>query len=156
MRRKGSMRATKTVCLDMDIRFRDIDAMGHVNNAVFFTYFEEGRKAFLEEVLGIVQPSDYPFIMARIECTFKAPLRLGDRPVCETWIRDVENRKFSFRYRVIDRDSADLIYAEGESIMVFYDYSAGRSVPISSEVKKRIHPYMELPAGDGDGTGDRS
>ena len=150
IRRRGSMRAYKTVRQDMDIRFRDIDAMGHVNNAVYFTYFEDGRKVFLEEVFGIVQPSDYPFIMARIECTFKAPLRLGDRPACETWIRDVENRKFSFRYRIIDRDSSDLVYAVGESLMVFYDYSAGRSVPIPSEVKSRIHPYVELPAGDGE------
>ncbi|MBU2497282.1 MAG: thioesterase family protein, partial [Proteobacteria bacterium] len=42
----------KELITELAVRFRDIDAMGHVNNAVFFTYFEEGRKAFLEEVLG--------------------------------------------------------------------------------------------------------
>jgi acyl-ACP thioesterase len=41
----------KRVVADLTVRFRDIDAMGHVNNAVFFTFFEEGRSAFLRRVL---------------------------------------------------------------------------------------------------------
>ena len=84
---------------EIEVAFRDIDAMGHVNNAVFFTYFEEGRKAFLEEVLGIHEPSEYPFILAHVHCDYVKPIRLGDSLCIHVWIGVVGSRKFSFKYK---------------------------------------------------------
>jgi len=144
------MKTHETIRHHVEIRFRDVDAMGHVNNAVFFTYFEEGRKVFLEKVLGIVHASQYPFIMARIECDYRAPLLLGNRPVLEIWIGEIGTRKFTFRYRLRDPDSDDLIYAAGESVMVFYDYTSGRSVPLSPDVSQRIRPFVEETDRGGD------
>ncbi|MBL7226216.1 MAG: hypothetical protein ISS59_08770, partial [Desulfobacteraceae bacterium] len=50
------MNRHKKLNIDINVRFRDIDSMGHVNNAVFFTYFEEGRKAFLHTLFNIIEP----------------------------------------------------------------------------------------------------
>ena len=74
-----TMENHQIIVADLTVRFRDVDAMGHVNNAVFLTYFEEGRSAFLARVLEIVDPSEYPFILARISCDYLRPLKLGDR-----------------------------------------------------------------------------
>jgi len=137
------MEQMRKMTLPVEIRFRDIDAMGHVNNAVFFTYFEEGRKLFLKDVLGIVHHSDYPFIMAHIECDYKAPLKLGETPALEVWIKDVGVKKFTFVYRMADPDDPSREYCRGESVMVFYDYGAARTVPIPDDVLERIAPYVE-------------
>jgi acyl-CoA thioester hydrolase len=58
----------------VDVRWRDTDALGHVNHAVFLTYLEEGRDAFFSEILG----SDPSYVVARIEVDFRAEVRLAD------------------------------------------------------------------------------
>jgi acyl-CoA thioester hydrolase len=59
------------------VRFRDLDPMGHVNNAVFLTYIEQARVAFLAEVGAATGLEDMNLIVARVEIDFKAPVRLG-------------------------------------------------------------------------------
>jgi acyl-CoA thioester hydrolase len=70
----------------VDIRWRDVDALGHVNHAVFITYLEEGRDAFYRKVLG----ADPHYVVARIEIDLRAEVRLADRRVtvrieAESW-----------------------------------------------------------------------
>jgi acyl-CoA thioester hydrolase len=61
----------------VDVRWRDADALGHVNHAVFLTYLEEGRDAFVVETLR----SDPSYVVVRIEVDFRAEVRLSDRRV---------------------------------------------------------------------------
>src|SRR6266568_9137784 len=61
----------------VDVRWRDSDALGHVNHAVFLTYLEEGRDAFFEETLG----SDPIYVVVRLEVDLRAEVRLSDRRV---------------------------------------------------------------------------
>ncbi len=137
------MTAHQRIVQPIEIRFRDIDAMGHVNNAVFFTYFEEGRKAFLQEVLEVMGPSDYPFILAHIDCDYRSPLELGHRPAVEVWIGEIGERRFTFRYRLVDQGDPVRVYGTGESVMVFYDYRNRRTIPIPEHVRERLAPYLE-------------
>jgi acyl-CoA thioester hydrolase len=137
------MRNHKQVVVQVPLRFRDIDAMGHVNNAVFFTLFEEGRKAFLEQVLGIVDPSDYPFILARLSCDFVKPLRLGDSISVHVWIGEVGKKSFIFKYSIVDRDEDENIYAAGESTLVLFDYRENKTVPIRPEILEKLEEYRE-------------
>ena len=137
------MKGHKRIITDITVRFRDVDAMGHVNNAVFFTYFEEGRAAFLDEVLGIVDPGDYPFILAHLNCDFNRPVKLGDRLVLEIWVDDIGKKSFTFKYRVINGDNEGLEYAKGESIMVLFDYTENKTIPIPHDFLEKITPYSE-------------
>src|SRR6202034_2110652 len=61
----------------VDVRWRDVDALGHVNHAVFLTYLEEGRDAFYTTILG----SDPLYVVARIEIDLRAEVRYSDRQV---------------------------------------------------------------------------
>jgi acyl-CoA thioester hydrolase len=126
---------------EIEVRFRDIDSMGHVNNAVFLTYFEEGRKVFLRDVLNIVDPKDYPFILAHIDCDFLKPVKLGDCPVLEVWIEEVKGKSFAFTYRMVEHSDMNVVYTKGKSIMVFFDYMENKSIPIPKDFLEKIRPY---------------
>ena len=135
------MNKQKKISTDIVVRFRDIDSMGHVNNAVFLTYFEEGRKAFLFEVLNIVNPADYPFILAHIDCDFLKPVRLGDSLTLLVWIGEIGNKSFTFKYQLVDPRDTSATYGKGTSIMVYFDYRANKAVPIPDGFLKKISPY---------------
>ena len=137
------MGEAKKVIQEIEVRFRDIDSMGHVNNAVFLTYFEEGRKAFLRDVFNIVEPRDYPFILAHIGCDFLKPMKLGDSPLLEVWIGEIREKSFSFKYRIVDRSEQKIVYGKGESIMVLFDYKENKSIPIPKDFLKEIAVYCE-------------
>lgn len=135
----------KKVVAHLPVRFRDIDAMGHVNNAVFFTFFEEGRAAFLKEVFHIVDPAEYPFILARMSCNYVKPVKLSDRLAVHVWIDEVGKKSFVFKYNVVDRDEDGKIYAQGESTMVLFDYRENRTVPLTPEFLSKLEEYREGP-----------
>ncbi|MBU0987706.1 MAG: acyl-CoA thioesterase, partial [Proteobacteria bacterium] len=82
------MNHNKIFTIDIEVRFRDLDAMGHVNNAVYFTYFEEGRKNFSHQVFNLSELSEFTFIMAHIRCDFLKPVKLSDRVTLQMWVRD--------------------------------------------------------------------
>jgi acyl-CoA thioester hydrolase len=128
---------------EIEVRFRDIDSMGHVNNAVFLTYFEEGRKVFLSSVLNIVDPEDYPFILAHIDCDFLKPMKLGDRPLLEVWIGEIREKSFAFKYRIVERSDETVVYGKGESVMVLFDYKENKSIPIPRDFLEKILEYCE-------------
>jgi acyl-CoA thioester hydrolase len=137
------MNKQKKISTDIVVRFRDIDSMGHVNNAVFLTYFEEGRKAFLSEVLDIVNPADYPFILAHIDCDFMKPVRLGDNLTLFVWIGEIGEKSFAFKYQLADRNTTSVTYGKGESVMVYFDYRTNRTIPIPGDFLEKISPYSE-------------
>ncbi len=84
----------KKIITDIIVRFRDIDSMGHVDNAVFFTYFEEGRKKFLRLLFNIVKPEEYNFILAHISCDFLNPIKISDPISLQLWVGEICQRKF--------------------------------------------------------------
>ncbi len=127
----------------MSIRFHDIDAMGHVNNALFLTYFEEGRKAFLHEVFGIIDPAQYPFILARISCDYLKPVGLDDSVSLRIWVSDIGTKSFTFVYELFDPENDSYVYAKGTSVIVYYDYDAKKTMPIPDAFKKKILEYCE-------------
>jgi acyl-CoA thioester hydrolase len=109
------------------VRFRDCDAMGHVNNAVYSTYLEQARIG----VLGGLAP----FILARVEIDFRAELRAGEEVEVATRCSRVGTKSFDLAH-VVRADGR--VVAEAKSVLVGYDYEAGRSVPITDTTKRRL------------------
>ena len=109
------------------VRFRDCDAMGHVNNAVYSTYFEEAR-------LGIVGGLD-AFILARVEIDFRSELRAGEEVEVRTHCSRIGTMSFELSHQL---RAGGRVVAEGKSVMVGYDYDLGRSVPLSDELKQKL------------------
>jgi acyl-CoA thioester hydrolase len=105
------------------VRFRDVDALGHVNNAVFLTYLEEARIGFLvpkgAEASGM--------ILARVEIDFRAPLRTGDELEIGVRPAGVGTKSFELEYQV---RSGETVAAEAKTVLVSFDYETGRSVDV--------------------------
>jgi acyl-CoA thioester hydrolase len=130
------------------VRFRDIDAMGHVNNAVFFTYMETARVEYVFNVVFSPKGSygdikgrnltEMGLILAQISCQFKAPIFYGQLVEVGTRVREMRNSSFIIEHR-IEADGQLAALAEG--VMVYYDYQAGESVRIPDEVRARVGAF---------------
>jgi acyl-CoA thioester hydrolase len=133
----------KSFTIDIHVRFRDLDAMGHVNNAVMFTYFEEGRTGFFLRHLRSESPSGFNFILAHIRCDYLLPLTLEDHPRLKLWIEEIGNKSFKIVYELSDRADGTRVFARGESTQVCYDYQARRSIEVSPALKAQLTQYLQ-------------
>jgi len=127
------------------IRFKDIDAMGHVNNAVIFTYFEEGRKALFCDSLKKPAPRGFNFILAHMECDYILPVRLEDRVLLNMWVTTIGTKSFGLAYALMNEADTNLTFAKGSSVQVCYDYRRGQPIPVPEALKNALLAY-HLPS----------
>jgi acyl-CoA thioester hydrolase len=124
----------------LSVRFRDCDAMGHVNHAVYFTYLEQCRLTFWREVTGGPSPKTR-VIVARAECDYRAPAHFGDELEVQLMVGDIGRSSFTLAYEILHVESSRLI-ATGKTVMVSYDYAAGKPVPLPEPTRsllERLH-----------------
>ena len=136
-----------TVRCEIHPRFRDTDAMGHINNAVYVTYLEVARQEYWRRFDG----ADYrrvPFILASVSCDFRSEAQVSE--VLEVGIRCewIGNRSFAFAYEIRAQEGGRLI-AEATSIQVCYDYEAKRSFPMPAELRRRLESFEGRPLPKG-------
>jgi acyl-CoA thioester hydrolase len=119
-----------------DVRFRDLDGMGHVNNAVFLTYMESARIAYLATLGAGSNPQEH-LILARMEVDFRSPIALGER--VEVGVRPgrLGTKSFELEY---DVRADGRLAAEARSVLVGYDYTRGESVAIPAEWREWLVP----------------
>ena len=112
----------------LSVRFRDCDAMGHVNHAVYLTYFEQCRLTFWREVTGTPSPHTR-VIIARAECDYRAPAHFGDELEVGVNVAAIGRSSFTLEYEIVQAVSGQLV-AGGKTVMVSYDYAAGAAIPL--------------------------
>ena len=117
------------------VRFRDLDPMGHVNNAVFLTYIEQARVAFFAAVGAATELEDMSLIIARVEIDFKAPVRLGQE--LEIAVRASRFGTKSFDFDYVLRVDGEVV-AEAKSVQVAYDYNRREAIPLPAEWRERL------------------
>ncbi len=139
------MTEAQKISTPISVRFRDIDSLGHVNNAVYFTYFEEGRKVFIQTVFGLERTSDFQFILAHVRCDYLKPVKINAHLHLHVWISHIGRKRFDMHYELGDAEDETLIYARGQSIQVFYDYQRNQSREIPEAVRSRLEPYWLKP-----------
>ncbi len=128
---------------DIRVRFRDLDALNHVNNAVFFTYFEEGRTRFFAQHFDLKTPFGFPFILARISCDYLKPITINTRITLSLWVGQIKHKSFEFEYRLLDRTDPDRLYARGQSVQVCFDYDLQQSKVIPENLRKLLVDYQK-------------
>ena len=126
---------------DLQMRFGDTDAMGHVNNAKIVTYLELGRVGFFADVVGVERAEDYQFILAEVACRYRLPILLQDRVRVRMHVTDVSRSSFRFRCELFDpRDGR--VFVEAETVQVMFDYATGRPRPIDDAFLSKIRDYI--------------
>jgi YbgC/YbaW family acyl-CoA thioester hydrolase len=133
--------AAKVYEADLQLRFGDTDAMGHVNNAKIVTYLETGRMRFFADVLGAERVEDIRFILAEVSCRYRIPILLHDRARVRMRITDLSRSAFRFRYEIVDPGDGR-VFVEAETVQVMYDYATGRPRPVDDDFLRKARDYI--------------
>lgn len=126
------------------VRFRDLDAMGHVNNAVVFTYLEQARSEYFFQLIGHREVASLGFILARAECNFETPIALGDEVVVRLWPSRVGKSSFALDYEVLEKGMGTRL-ATARSVQVRYDYAKRSKVDIEDGLRKTLERDLKAP-----------
>lgn len=123
------------------VMFRDMDAFGHVNNAVYFTYFELARTMLWFEIIGGENARDINFIVARAECDFRQQVSM--EPI-EILVRIGEMRSSSFDFLFeIRKGNGRQVAAVGKVVVVLFDWERQSKVAISDELRLKVKSFQE-------------
>src|SRR5689334_21218335 len=116
-----------------------MDAMGHVNNTVYFRYFETARiRCFAELGLGAIESSGgVGPILHSASCRFRIPLTYPDTVTVGARIGEIGEDRFEMPYRAV-RHHHGAVAAEGESLIVTFSYETGTNAPVSDALKARL------------------
>lgn len=127
------------VTLGIDVAWGDMDAFAHVNNTVYFRWFESARIAYFH-ALGFSdrrETSDIGPILASTHCRFRIPVTFPDRVEVGARVTDVGTDRFTMEYRAVsERHGA--VAAEGGGLVVAYDYASGSKALLPENVRMRI------------------
>lgn len=133
------------VTVEIPVRFRDVDGMGHVNNAVFSTYLETARIEYWHRLFpGEVDLAQVEMILARAEIDFRGQIRFPGAVRVSARCPRIGTKSFDLVYRIVSADGGEL-FAEARTVQVAFDYRAGRTVPVSDELRRRIETLEGRP-----------
>ena len=126
----------------IEVRYGDLDPQGHVNNAKFLTYMEQGRVFYFKQ-LKLWEGGtflNFGIILADVQITFRKAIQFGDPVSVGVRISRFGNKSMTSEYRLEDgRDGSE--FASGVSVLVAYDYHNKRSIPIPDEWRMAIQHY---------------
>ena len=132
----------------IEIRYGDLDPQGHVNNAKYLTYFEQGRIHYLIQ-LGLFSKEqsfmDMGIIIADIHITFKTPARYNDRIQVGVRTSKIGNKSMTVEQCVMNADTGEVL-ASGTVILVMFDYREHKTIPVPDEWREKISSFEGLNA----------
>lgn len=130
--------------MTLPVQFRDLDAMGHVNNAVYLAWLEQARNTCYLEMLGRHDPLEkgrgLDFVVARAEVDYLAPLHFGDQALISLWPVKIGRSSFVLDYDCRRQD--DVPFLKARTVLVAYDWESARSKPLSGELQAALEAGM--------------
>lgn len=127
---------------EIQMRFRDLDAMGHVNNAVYLTYCELARTQFYLKHRFKRSLHDIDFILAHVDMDYVSAAEWGDRVEVSMWPSKIGDSSFTLSYELRDKNSNRLL-AKSTSVQVAYDYAKKEKKPIPGDFRKMLEENLE-------------
>lgn len=123
-----------------EVAFRDIDAMGHVNNAVYLTYLETARIKFLHQAGAIARLGEIPLILAEVTVTYKSPAHFGELLAIGLGVPRFGTKSFEFAYQIDGGDGR--LVALARTVVVAYDYASATTVPVPERLKQQVLAFQ--------------
>lgn len=124
----------------VQVIFRDLDPLNHVNNAVYFTYFESARIKYFAEILGQTWQEQFPIVLAKARCDFKSPALRDEYLYIGLGVTRFGWSSFDIVYRV-EAQSGRLV-AIAKTVSVHFNPATGKSQVIPEEVKASVLAYQ--------------
>ncbi len=122
----------------MPIRWGDMDAMGHVNNTVYFRYLEQARIAWFEAMGCPPDPAGVGPVIINAHCTFLKQLRYPGDIEVTTHVGDFGRSSFQTQHQIRRVDTPDIVAAEGGSKVVWVDQRIEKSQPLPESMRARL------------------
>ena len=127
------------------VTFRDLDALGHVNNAVFFTYLETARIQYITQFLEQSLPNRFdlfniPIILVEATCTYKSQALFGEHLTVGVGVSRFGNKSFDLVYKIVGEDGR--LVTTGKTIQVMYNYDTSSAFPIPVEIKEGVFKFQ--------------
>jgi acyl-CoA thioester hydrolase len=125
-----------------EVTWRELDGIGHVNNAVYFTWFEWARTRYWLDLMEIDRPGpqSIDFIVAHARCDFLAQLNLADPIESRVRIGEMRNSSFDFHNEIVTGDGT--VAAKGMVVAVLFDWNDNRNKALSEEMRTRIRRFQ--------------
>ena len=127
------------VVVEIDVAWGEMDAYAHVNNVVYFRYFENARIPYLDRIgwMRSMQETGLGPIIASTSARYRRPVSYPDRIFVGARISEVRNDRVTFLYRLVSA-RWNAIATDGEALVVSYDYRNGRTCPIPDAIRQAI------------------
>ena len=126
---------------EIQVRFGDTDALGHVNNAAYAAYAELGRLHFLQ-MLGKHVTS---LILATLYIDYRRQVQYDDRVHIDTWVESLGTSSMTMRQAIYANDQ---LAADVKSVVVHFDYGSGKSMPLTDDMREVLAEYRREGNGD--------
>jgi acyl-CoA thioester hydrolase len=137
------------VTIELPVQWGDMDSYGHVDNVVYLRWFESARIAYFERsgILARMAAEQVGPILARQTIDYRLPLEYPDTVRVSATVLKLGNTSFTMALRMRSRAHQRAIAAEGENVIVLFDYRSGRKVPLGPDLRARIEE-LESTAPD--------
>ena len=137
------------VVIEIPVAWGEMDSLGHVNNIVYFRYFESARMAYFGEVdfWGHMEETGVGPILASTQCRFRLPLDYPDTVSVGARVGEVGEDRFPMEYLIVSHRHGK-VAAEGSGMIVTYDYRGKRKAPLPDVIRKRIEALEAKVAGN--------
>jgi len=136
-----------TFSIPMTVRWADMDVLGHVNNAKYFTYLESARTAFFDAV-NLWKFREHPrqgIAVVHAECNFRQQVRYPAELEVDLRVTRIGEKSFTIEYGIF-RKGTDEVVGDGSSIAVWMDFDASRALPLTPEMRRILEAYRGLTA----------
>ena len=127
------------VVIEIPVQWGEMDAFQHVNNVVYFRYFENARIAYFEkfDVIEFMTRKGIGPILAATSCRFKTPLTYPDRVLVGAKVTSVEDDRFVMEYRAVSTRYQKVV-AEADGVIVTFNYRENKKVPVPEDLRRLI------------------
>lgn len=129
---------------DIQLRFNDVDVLGHVNNTVYFSFYDTGKALYLTDVRK--KQADWKrvdTVIANVDCAFLAPILYGQRIEVLTRCLAVGNKSFKLQQMLRDKISGE-VKSLSHTVMVAYDPDSKTSNPLPEALRMQLLAYDDL------------
>jgi len=128
-----------TIVEEIPVRWGDMDARGHVNNTIYYRYFESTRIALFQKLDIYEEPTEVRVgpILSFQSCYYKTPLVYPDTLLVGARITSIEGSKIVIKHLLFSK-KLDRIAAEGEAYIIWYDYEKKNKAIISDDLKDKL------------------
>ena len=119
----------------ISVRWGDMDAFNHVNNAQYLRYLEEARVQWLASIPGISLSDRIAPVLVASNVNYRRPIEWPSEIAVELFIEKIGNSSFTMGHRMLSSTDASVLYSDGNVVMVWIDTETGKSVPVPEAIK---------------------